>query len=73
METETTATQSAKEIGIDKSTLSKWRKRPGCPSLEVGSAPIKRWHDNTFLDRGPKLFEDDEDDISLDGIEFVLP
>jgi superfamily I DNA/RNA helicase len=73
METETTATKIAKEIGIDKSTLSKWRKRPGCPSLEAGSAAIKRWHDNTFLDRGPKLFEDDEDDISLDGIEFVLP
>jgi hypothetical protein len=70
METETTATQIAKQIGIDKSTLSKWRKRPGCPSLEAGSAAIKRWHDNAFLDRGPKI---EDDDISLNDIEFVLP
>jgi len=68
-----TATQVAKEIGIDKSTLSKWRKRPGCPPLEAGGAAIKRWHDDTFLDRGPKLLDDDENDISLDDVDFTLP
>ena len=71
-ESTVTATQVAKEIGIDKSTLSKWRKRPGCPPLEAGGAAIKRWHDDTFLDRGPKLF-DDENDISLDDVDFTLP
>jgi hypothetical protein len=50
----------------------KWRKRPGCPPLEAGGAAIKRWHDDTFLDRGPKLF-DDENDISLDDVDFTLP
>ena len=69
--TTATATQIAKEIGIDKSTLSKWRKRPDCPPLDAGGAAIKRWHDNTFLDRGPKLI--DENDISLDDVEFTLP
>jgi superfamily I DNA/RNA helicase len=72
-ESTATATQIAKEIGIDKSTLSKWRKRPDCPPLSAGSAAIKRWHDNTFLDRGPKLFDDDENHISLDDVEFTLP
>jgi transposase-like protein len=54
-ESTATATQIAKEIGIDKSTLSKWRKRPDCPPLSAGSAAIKRWHDNTFLDRGAQI------------------
>jgi hypothetical protein len=72
-ESTVTATQVAKEIGIDKSTLSKWRTRPGCPPLEAGGAAIKRWHDDTFLDRGPKLFDDDENDISLDDVDFTLP
>jgi len=72
-ESPVTATQVAKEIGIDKSTLSKWRKRPDCPPLEAGGAAIKRWHDDTFLERGPKLFDDDENDISLDDVDFTLP
>lgn len=80
METETTATatQVAKEIGIDKSTLSKWRKRPDCPPLSEGAKAIKAWHDTTFMDRGPKLsLDDDEDDdygaLTLESLGVELP
>ena len=77
METESTATatQIAKEIGIDKSTLSKWRKRPDCPPLSAGAKAIKVWHDTTFMDRGPKLIDEDDDygALTLEGLGIELP
>src|ERR1700746_2595949 len=67
------ATSIAREIGIDKSTLSKWRKRPDCPPLSAGGAAIKRWHDDTFMDRGPKLLIEHGGDINMSDIDFTLP
>jgi hypothetical protein len=49
-----TASEIAKQIGVNKATLSKWRKREGCPPLEAGAEAIIEWHDATFEDRGPK-------------------
>lgn len=65
-------TEVAKELRINKSTLSRWLKDEGCPPLSAGGKAIKSWRDNTKLDRGPKI-EDDDDDISLNDIEFILP
>src|ERR1700740_3809855 len=64
-------TETAKELGINKSTLSRWLKDEGCPPLSAGGKVIKEWRDNTKLDRGPKI--EDDDDISLNDVEFVLP
>jgi hypothetical protein len=64
-------TETAKELGINKSTLSRWLKDEGCPPLSAGGKAIKAWRDDTKLDRGPKI--EDDDDISLNDIEFTLP
>jgi hypothetical protein len=52
--------------------ISRWLRDEGCPSLSAGGKAIKAWRDNTKLDRGPKI-EDDDNDISLNDVEFVLP
>lgn len=64
-------TEVAKELRINKSTLSRWLKDEGCPPLSAGGKAIKAWRDDTKLDRGPKI--EDDDDISLNDVEFTLP
>jgi hypothetical protein len=75
-----TATEIAKELNIDKATLSRWLKREGCPPLSAGAAAIAKWrHDGTMLDRGPKMNLFDEDDceddgaLSLEWLGYELP
>ena len=49
-----TASEIAKQIGVNKATLSKWRKREGCPLLEAGAEAIIEWHKTPHKNSGPK-------------------
>ena len=64
-----TQAQLAKELGVDKSQITRWKDR-GAP-IDQGATAVREWREATLLDRGQ--IEDDDDSISMDDIEFTLP
>ena len=64
-----TQAQLAKELGVDKSQITRWKDR-GAP-IDKGVEAVREWREATLLDRGQ--IEDDDDSISIDDIDFVLP
>jgi hypothetical protein len=59
----------AKELGVDKSQITRWKDR-GAP-INDGVTAVREWREATLLDRGQ--IEDEDDSISMDDIEFELP
>jgi transcriptional regulator with XRE-family HTH domain len=60
--------QLAKELGVDKSQITRWKDR-GAP-IDKGASAVREWREATLLDRGQI---EDDDSISMDDIEFELP
>jgi transcriptional regulator with XRE-family HTH domain len=67
-----TQAELARELGVDKSQITRWKDR-GAP-INDGVQAVREWREATLLDRGSvDRFDDGDDNISIDDIEFVLP